>query len=71
MLNKNIRSGVPKAARMTRQKQKQKNKMEKKLEERGKKKDKTKWSGNQNTMRGFTPYMQVLEAPENTGALDR
>jgi hypothetical protein len=41
------------------------------LEERGKKKDKTKWSGNQNTMRGFTPYMQVLEAPENTGALDR
>jgi hypothetical protein len=62
---------VPKAARMTRQKTKTKKEDGEKMKEGGKRKGKTKWSSNQNTMKCFTPHMQVLEALENRGTLDR
>jgi hypothetical protein len=68
MLKKNIRSG---AKGCNNDKTKRKKEDGEKMEERGKKKGKTKWSSNQSTIRGFTPQMQVLEAPENKGALDR
>jgi len=70
VLNKNIRSGA-KGCKNDNTKTKTKTKDGEKIGEERRKKDKTKWSGNQNTTRGFTPHMQVLEAPENTGALDR
>jgi len=56
-----------KGCKFTRQKEKQKKKMEKIWRREGG----SKGSSNHNTTRVFAQHMQVSEAPENGGALDR